>query len=128
MCKKFVRNVKESVNKEIPNFLSGHVPFLPPNIFQLQIIFRGISFSPSYFSFLWNNSKKSNSMRYLNTPSTYKQNQGILPIALLLKKSNSGHLWCRHYDWISCTAVHLCCSPVYAHLYCKFVLTNESPS
>ena len=38
------------------------------------------------------------------------------------------HLCCTHYAWISCSTVRLYCSPVSAHLYCKLVLTNESPS
>ena len=35
---------------------------------------------------------------------------------------------CTHYASISCTAVRLYCSPFTEELYCKFVLTNESPS
>ena len=38
------------------------------------------------------------------------------------------HLWCTHYDWISCTAVCLYCSPVSVHLYCQLVLSNECTS
>ena len=38
------------------------------------------------------------------------------------------HLRRTHYAWISCTTVHLYCSPVSVRLYCQFVLTDESPS
>jgi hypothetical protein len=38
------------------------------------------------------------------------------------------HLRCTHSAWISFTSVHLYCSPVFAHMYCKFVATNKSPS
>ena len=31
-------------------------------------------------------------------------------------------LCCTHYAWISCTVVHLYCSPVSVHLCCKLVL------
>ena len=29
------------------------------------------------------------------------------------------HMWCTHYAWISCTAVHLYCSPVSVSSYCR---------
>ena len=38
------------------------------------------------------------------------------------------HTNCTYYAWISCTDVRLSLSPVSVHLYCKLVLTKESPS
>ena len=38
--------------------------------------------------------------------------------------TNYTPLWCTNYGWISCTAVHLYCIPVYVEL----ILTNEIPS
>ena len=145
---------KNPINKKIQNFLSRHrkgprfwilvSPVLEMRVPDSSPILIACSFS-------WHHSKNTTSMRKKTTRINWTHRHSTIYIQihvkiycttihnlyrwtlLLCTQLYTGvqlgtTLWCTHYAWISCTVVYVYCSPVSEHMYCKLVLTNESPS
>jgi hypothetical protein len=136
-------------NLKIPNFISGHQkgtrPCFYPNRFSNSNLFGRNYFTPSHFllSYTTCTSVYTPHMNGTHTWTLHKiyidSCKDILYYCTQLDctsvyttsvqvDNTFTHLRCTHFAWISCTAEHLYCSQVTVRLYCKLVLTNDSPT